>query len=90
MRRSPRDPGHEELLGRHVTLVASSDPGLVGVSGEVLDETMKTLVVATGDGRRLVVPKTAVTLRFELDGRTVTLEGSRILYRPEDRIKKVR
>ncbi len=90
MRRQPREPGKEELLGRLVTVVASSDPGLVGVSGEVLDETMKTLVVRTGDGRRLVVPKVAVTLRFALDGTDVVLEGRTIVFRPEDRTKKAR
>ena len=73
-----------------MSVVASSDPGLLGVSGEVLDETMRTLVLRVQDGRRLVVPKAAVTLRFLLDGEETTLEGASILFRPEDRVKKAR
>jgi ribonuclease P protein subunit POP4 len=83
-------PGREELLGRMITVVRSTDPGLVDVSGEVLDETMKTLVLRLEDGRRLVVPKVAVTIRFELEGRPVEIDGKTILFRPEDRVKKVR
>lgn len=62
----------------------------MGVEGEVLDETMKTLVVRTRDGRRLVVPKVAVTIAFELEGKPVEVDGKTILFRPEDRVKKVR
>lgn len=85
-----QNPGKEELLGRFVSVVASSDPGLVGLEGEILDESMKTLVLGTNDGRRLVLPKVAVTLRFVLSGEDVVLEGRSILFRPEDRTKKVK
>ena len=71
-------------------MVASSDPNLVGVTGEVLDETMKTFVVRRDDGRRVVVAKAVVTLRVDLDDGPVVLEGRDILFRPEDRVKKVR
>lgn len=91
-RKGPAGPpgAKEELLGRTIEVVRSTDPGLEGVCGEVLDETMKTLVVRTGDDRRIVLPKLAVTFRYELEGRLVEIDGSTILFRPEDRIKKVR
>ncbi len=58
-----------ELIGLHVRVVESSDPTLVGVEGEVVMETTKTLSVAReGEtGSRLVqVPKGVATFEFAL------------------------
>ncbi|WP_254535501.1 ribonuclease P protein component 1 [Halomarina litorea] len=82
-----------ELAGLRVRVVESSDPTLVGVEGEVVDETTKTLSVAReGEtGSRLVqVPKAVATFEFELpseDGDTeyVVVEGERLVARPARR-----
>ncbi len=60
------------------------------VTGIVVDETRNTLVVETASGDR-VVPKIGQCFVFTLpDGREVDLEGARIAFNPEDRIKKSR
>ncbi|MBW3583156.1 MAG: ribonuclease P protein subunit [Euryarchaeota archaeon] len=81
--------GWGEFLGKELTVVESTDPGLVGLQGEVLDETMRTFVVRAASGKVVRVPKAVATFRIS-DGRPVRIEGHRIQYRPEDRIKKVR
>lgn len=82
--------GKEELIGRRIRVESATDPTLVGLGGEVLDETMKTLTIRTDEGNRVVVAKNAVTLAFDLAGRRVEVDGRALLFRPEDRIKKVR
>jgi ribonuclease P protein subunit POP4 len=37
-----------------------------------------------------MVPKPGNEFRFTYEGRTIDIIGSKIVYRPEDRIKKVR
>ena len=87
--KASHDAGKEEIIGRNVTVESSTDPTLVGLSGEVMDETMKTLTVRTDRGTA-VVAKDTVTLAFDLEGRRVEVDGRTLMFRPEDRIKKVR
>jgi ribonuclease P protein subunit POP4 len=89
--------GHE-LAGLTVEVVASSNPDLVGVEGEVVDETTNTLLVA-GEGRVKQVPKAAATFEFRLpdgdddggsedgtdDVSSVTVDGERLVARPARR-----
>lgn len=62
----------------------------MGVAGEVQDETMKTIVVRGTDGRLRTVPKKGALFRVRIGGRDQEVAGDRILFRPEDRVKKVR
>jgi ribonuclease P protein subunit POP4 len=80
----------EEFLGRTITVKSATDPTLVGLTGEVLDETMKTFVVRTAAGRTVTIAKATVTLALHLGDRAVEIDGNTLLFRPEDRIKKVR
>ncbi len=77
-----------ELIGLEVAVIRSTDPSLVGVRGNVVDETRNTLVVESG-GREKRVPKRGTRFRFEVEG-GVEIDGGDIQYRPEDRIKKAR
>jgi ribonuclease P protein subunit POP4 len=79
-------PRHE-LVGLHVEVVASPNADLVGVSGEVVDETMHTLLVA-GESRVRQVPKAAATFEFDLDGDHVVVEGVRLVARPARRTEQ--
>lgn len=93
MPRSGDESAHivkHELIGLRVEVVASSHPPLVGLEGRVVDETRNTLAVETAKGER-VVPKVGQRFAFTLrDGRSHEVDGRRIAYRPEDRIKKAR
>ena len=76
-----------ELVGLDVEVVDATDPGLVGLAGRVVRETMKTLVVATdADDEEKTVPKGAATFAFTLpDGTVVRVEGARLVARPARR-----
>ena len=82
---TPETLARHELVGLPVRVVAADNPDLVGVAGDVVDETTNTLRVEAG-GRTRVVPKAGATLEFELpDGRHATVEGARLVARPARR-----
>ncbi len=79
-----------ELIGLRISVVKSSEDSLIGLSGEVVDETKNTLRVKTKNGLK-IIQKSIVTLKIELvDGSFVTVDGRKISYRPEDRIARMR
>ncbi len=76
-----------ELIGLKAMIVDSTDAGRIGLSGKIVDETMQTFVLETKSGKK-TVPKKEVTIKFFLPGKkTVMVEGKKIVFRPEDRIK---
>ncbi|MBI2078120.1 MAG: ribonuclease P protein subunit [Euryarchaeota archaeon] len=62
----------------------------MGRTGTIVDESLNTLVLKTGDGRVLRVAKAHTLFALDADHGRVTVPGDRIRFRPEDRIKKVR
>jgi ribonuclease P protein subunit POP4 len=58
-----------ELNGLCVRVVESTNPDSVGISGRVVSETMRTLVVSDGTRERRV-PKQGTTFEFALPQRT--------------------
>jgi ribonuclease P protein subunit POP4 len=86
-----RDVAKGELVGLQVEVAGTNHPPYLGLSGTVVDETRHTLVVEGADGETRRIPKPGQRFRFRLpDGTAVEVEGSRIDYNPEDRIKKIR
>lgn len=79
----------ELFIGRRLVGVRSRHPLYEKVSGVIVNETMKTVTVDTG-GREVLLPKAGNSFCMDFDGKTIWIEGRRILYRPEDRIKKVK
>ena len=77
-----------ELIGLEVVVVNHSDPTLIGLRGKVVDETMKTLVLETERGEK-VVPKEYGVFCFRLpDGKWTLVRGGEILFRPWERTKR--
>lgn len=65
----------------------SSNPLLVGTSGQIVDETRNTVRLSTRKGVK-VIPKGVAVFRFDLsDGSAVEVEGARLVGRPENRMK---
>ena len=76
-----------ELIGLPVKVVRSLNSTQLGAEGEVIDETMKMLILGK-DSRRRMIPKTGTTFRFTLtNSSTADVKGELILRRPEDRVK---
>jgi ribonuclease P protein subunit POP4 len=78
----------EEFIGQQVTIQDCKDPEWLNKSGKIVDETKNTFLIEFENKRKRIAKSIAV-FRFEECGKII-LDGSRINYRPEDRIKKAR
>lgn len=78
--------GNHELIGLKVTVLKN---GRTEHEGLVIDETMNTFKLFSGT-KRIMVSKEGSDFLFQLGGQNVMLKGSGIMFRPEDRTKKVR
>lgn len=72
-------------MGRRCRVTWSPDPSHTRISGVIVDESKQMLYIQTRKGIRMIAKRGT---RFEIDGHPVN--GDDILYRPEDRIKRVR
>lgn len=79
----------EELIGLHVTIKECKDPNWINKSGTVIDETKNTFLIEINEKQKKIA-KNIAKFEFECDGKIIVLNGSKLAYRPEDRIKKVR
>ncbi|MBD3210540.1 ribonuclease P protein subunit [Candidatus Micrarchaeota archaeon] len=80
---------YSTFIGLEVEIIRSSQRGLEGLKGTIVDETKNLLVIETKE-KEVKVPKVSSTFRFFLDsGGHVDVEGSRITFRPHERPKKV-
>ncbi|MGD2065823.1 MAG: ribonuclease P protein component 1 [Candidatus Bathyarchaeota archaeon] len=77
-----------EFIGLDVSLVKSSNPNVVGISGRVIDETRNTFTILHDDNKKVVVKDTSVFQFVMADGTVVEIDGNVVMGRPEDRIKK--
>jgi ribonuclease P protein subunit POP4 len=76
------------LIGLDVLVECSSDPGIVGLRAQVVDETRNTFLLETE--RKVVrIPKKNTSLIFLLsNGQRVRVAGSILISQPENRISK--
>ncbi|MEW5760028.1 MAG: ribonuclease P protein subunit [Candidatus Thermoplasmatota archaeon] len=78
-----------ELIGLEVEVLSSKCKTHLGIKGKVVDET-KNMLLIEKERQTVKIPKKGTKLRFFFDGKAEELNGDRILYRPEDRIKRAR
>jgi ribonuclease P protein subunit POP4 len=81
---TPETLPRHELVGIDAEVVEASNPDLVGIRGEVVVETKKTLGIERGD-RVSHVPKAGATFAFDVDGERVRVAGERLVARPARR-----
>ncbi len=75
-----------ELVGLKCKVVNSQNKSQIGTRGAIVEETMKTIVIKNDGMKR--IQKKGTTFRIMLKNETVDIDGSCIVSRPEDRIKK--
>lgn len=71
----------KELIGKKIKIIESKNKTNKGIKGKVIDETKNTITI---DDKKFI--KKNIT--FEIDGKII--EGKDIMFRPEERIKKVK
>ncbi len=74
-----------EFIGLRVRIIEATDKSLVGLQGEIIDET-KNMLIIESQGKIKKVAKDIA--KFEIEGMIV--DGKKIKYRPEDRIRKIK
>lgn len=79
----------EELIGLHVKIKDCKDPKWIGKSGIILDETKNTFLLDINKKKKRIAKNMAL-FEFVYEGKKIEIDGSKIAFRPEDRIKKVR
>ena len=70
-------------LSRNLEVIDSTDPTLVGISGVVMDETKRTIIIQTNDNEITMAKN---TIRFTIEDEEII--GSKVGQRPEERIGK--
>ena len=70
-------------LSRNLEVIDSTDPTLIGISGVVMDETKRTIIIQTSDNEITVAKD---TIRFTIEDEEII--GSKVGQRPEERIGK--
>jgi ribonuclease P protein subunit POP4 len=79
----------DELIGLKVKIKECKDPNWVGKSGLILNETKNTFLIEV-DNQKKTIAKNIAIYEFEIEEKKIIIDGSKITYRPEDRIKKIR
>ena len=81
-------PHGRELLGLVVRVNQHTDGGLMGRAGRVVEETRETLVLRDARGGFRVAKRPGTFDVTFQDGTRKTLVGSRLAFRPQDRVKR--
>ena len=79
------DSIHMPFLSRNLTVKASSDADLVGMSGIVVGETGRTIALDVS-GETKTLAKNVI--EFTLDNEGELIQGAMVCQRPEDRIHR--
>ncbi|MDR0913485.1 MAG: ribonuclease P protein subunit [Methanobrevibacter sp.] len=85
-----RNVFRHELIGLNMEVIDSSNNDLIGLSGLIVDETKKTLVIEKKIDKSIkIIPKSIVLINVYLNNSSaVEINGKILVSRPEDRIKK--
>jgi RNase P/RNase MRP subunit p29 len=79
------DSIHMPFLARNLTVKASPDSNLVGLSGIVIGETRRTIALDVS-GETKTLAKNVIN--FTLDNEEDLIQGAMVCQRPEDRIHR--
>jgi ribonuclease P protein subunit POP4 len=79
----------DEFIGLQVSINKSSDPTWINQQGIIVDETKNTFLIQTNNKVKRIA-KNIATFTFIKNKEKISILGSKIRYRPEDRVKKAR
>jgi ribonuclease P protein subunit POP4 len=79
----------DELIGKDVYIKTCVDPNFEELHGIILDETKNMILIETEQGRKWIA-KDIASFSFLTNKKHINIHGSKLRFRPEERIKKVR
>jgi ribonuclease P protein subunit POP4 len=74
-----------EMIGLKIKVIESFAKERIGITGNIIDETMKTFKIKTKNEEK-VLPKNECVFEFDINEKVI-IDGKKIMKRPEDRIK---
>ncbi len=74
------------MIGLNLRVAKSTDRQRIGAQGKVVDETKNVFVVENA-GAEMVLPKNECDFEFDIGNELVLVDGKKIVYRPEQRLK---
>ena len=84
---TPKNIIRHELVGLNVNVIRSSNLNYNSISGQVVDESRNTFLIKHGDSVKRIAKKDTL-FKFVLPDCCVEVEGSVLISRPEDRVKR--
>lgn len=84
--RAAANIARHELIGLEIEVVEAKNKSLIGRKGAITDETRDALKI-NENGKEITMMKNAIVFRTKIGGKTVEIDGSCLLGRPEDRAK---
>ncbi|MCH2403795.1 MAG: ribonuclease P protein subunit [Nitrososphaerales archaeon] len=81
------DLKYNELIGRTLTVVSSTDSSLNGASGFVINETKNTFHILDNK-RKKIIPKSHCVFNFT--NNPDSINGKILIGKPQNRLAKVR
>jgi ribonuclease P protein subunit POP4 len=85
---TPENLVRHELIGLKVEVKKATNKYLLGLKGLVVDETYGMLTIETEKGEKKVQKKGTIFIFHLPNGKRVEVDGSLLVSRPEDRVKK--
>ena len=76
-----------ELIGLHARIADSKNQANIGLTGKIINETKKTITIKTSKGEKMFF-KNNIKIELKLDNSRIRIDGSSLIRRPEERIKK--
>ncbi len=79
----------QELIGSHIEVINAEHSGYLGLKGIILDETKNTFnILDSTKETEKIVPKKGIKFKLRIDDHTSLLNGDKLNFRPEERIKR--
>lgn len=79
----------DEFIGLSVKVTQCNDPNWIGKIGIIINETKNMFLIKLNKKNKKIEKKNS-QFEFEYNGNKIIINGSKIAYRPEERIKKTR
>lgn len=76
-----------EFIGLFVEVIKSRNKNMVGIHGEIIDETKNTFAIRTPTGIK-IIPKEYNTFLFYYNGYWILVDGKHLVGRPWERLKR--
>ncbi len=78
-----------EFIGVKAEVIDSTDVSMKDICGEIIDETKNTFLIEDQEKVTKMIPKKNNQFKLYMMNREIIVDGSKIMYRPEDRIKRL-